>query len=376
MNLSIAGNYSTLYLHSSNNNYKKNNLKTLGFSGQELLTAEVKGKLIAIDNEIKQANKIVILTHEGSDGDAAGSSAALKNSIAAKYPDKKIDVFIINNLPKASKSLKDTESFEFINQNSDIESIKARDYDLAISVDFSTKKRMGKGSEIFDSAKRKIKIDHHLNGTDFADVNLVCSNASAASQIVFLLANQMEVNLNTNLAADILLGIFTDTGNLQYNIIKPSDVYQDCSILTKKVDPRTMQIKTTSYMPQNALPYYSDAIKDIRFNGGIVYFVSDAEKNKEKADKYNLSLGDVKKTQDRIFELMKKLKGVQIAVKFTNKNDDTLVQLCGKGINVNEIAEKYGAGGGCHEDIASFIISKKPEEFIQEIAKTIEDQKK
>ena len=40
MNLSIAGNYSTLYLHSSNNNYKKNNLKTLGFSGQELLTAE------------------------------------------------------------------------------------------------------------------------------------------------------------------------------------------------------------------------------------------------------------------------------------------------------------------------------------------------
>ena len=74
--------------------------------------------------EINKAQNIVILTHESPDGDAVGSSLALK--LAIEKLDKNVDVIIpeysrlFNFLPAANEIKKESE---------------IKNYDLAISVD-------------------------------------------------------------------------------------------------------------------------------------------------------------------------------------------------------------------------------------------------
>ena len=99
--------------------------------------------------EIEKAQSIVILTHESPDGDAIGSGLALKFMI--EKLDKKVDVII----PEYSRLFDFLPSVEEIKEESEI-----KNYDLAISVDCATFKRMAK-REYFDKANKTIVIDHH-----------------------------------------------------------------------------------------------------------------------------------------------------------------------------------------------------------------------
>ncbi len=99
--------------------------------------------------EIKQAQTIAILTHESPDGDAMGSSLAMKFIVEALG--KEADV-IIPEYPSCFEFLPGAQQIE--------EETKIQNYDLAISVDCATLKRMAK-NEYFENAKKTIVIDHH-----------------------------------------------------------------------------------------------------------------------------------------------------------------------------------------------------------------------
>lgn len=361
------------------NNYK-NNLKAVSFRGQELITPKVQEKMTAIESEIQKANKIAVFTHINPDEDAIGSSAALKNLIISKYPDKKIDVFIVGRTPHGAKCIDDVRSFECLNKKSDFEAIKARNYDLAISVDCANRDLMKDGSKIFDSAKKKIKIDHHPdddNINNYADINLVCEDASAASQAVLLLADHMNVPLNKELATNVYMAIIGDTQGFRY-MKKPDGVFEDCSRLTKTgIDSRKIYCNTMDYMPKEALKFYGQVLNNIKFSkdGKIAYLIDDslAERN-AKTGKYTntsktlkkdgLEKADVKGILDNVLSIiMPNIAGVKIAVKINEQEDrikgcmDTGASLRGNGVNVDEFAEKHGGGG--HEFAAAFIGSKE-----------------
>ncbi len=99
--------------------------------------------------EIKQAETIVILTHESPDGDAIGSSLAVKFML--EELGKKADV-IIPEYPRCFNFLPGIEEIK--------EDTSVSQYDLAISVDCANFKRLAK-NEYFENAKKTIVIDHH-----------------------------------------------------------------------------------------------------------------------------------------------------------------------------------------------------------------------
>ena len=120
---------------------------------------------MTLDNileEIKRAETIAILTHETPDGDAIGSSLAMK--LAVKQLGKEADVII----PKFPRTFDFLPEAKKIKTDSEI-----KRYDLAISVDCSDLKRLAKGEEYFLTAKTKIQIDHHSINSMFADHNFV-----------------------------------------------------------------------------------------------------------------------------------------------------------------------------------------------------------
>ena len=105
--------------------------------------------------EIKVAQNIVILTHESPDGDAIGSSLAMR--LMLKELEKECDVII----PEYSRLFDFLPGIETIKKESEI-----KNYDLAIAVDCADIKRIAK-KEYFENAKNLNEVYTEYDNEEF-----------------------------------------------------------------------------------------------------------------------------------------------------------------------------------------------------------------
>ncbi len=155
--------------------------------------------------QINNADKIVILTHENPDGDAIGSSLAMYHALKAYG--KNPDVII----PEHSKVFNCLPGIEQIKGKSDTEH-----YDLAIALDCATIKMLNGFSNYFENAKVKVSIDHHGTNTMFGDYNYVNPDSPACSQILLVILEYFGIEITKDIGTCILAGIITDTGGFKY----------------------------------------------------------------------------------------------------------------------------------------------------------------
>ncbi len=121
---------------------------------------------------IEKSRYILIITHVNPDADSIGSALALSNFF---YENKiKHKVFnISSDLP---------QNLDFIERFDKITDQFPKFFDLAISVDCGTKKRLG--FEL-DSNIPLINFDHHKSNDDYGVVNLVDPMKSSTAEIVY-----------------------------------------------------------------------------------------------------------------------------------------------------------------------------------------------
>lgn len=162
--------------------------------------------LDTILEEIKKAKKIVILTHEGPDGDAMGSSIAF--SLALKLLGKDSDVII----PEYSKTFDFLPEVTNIKTKTDIEK-----YDLAVSLDCADSKILKGYKKYFEKAKMKIVIDHHSSNTMYGDINFINPAAPSCSEILIGMFEYYGIDITKDIATCIMTGIITDTGGFCFN---------------------------------------------------------------------------------------------------------------------------------------------------------------
>ena len=161
--------------------------------------------LDTIWEEIKKAEKIVILTHELPDGDAIGSSLA--TGLALDEMGKDVDIII----PEYSKSFAFLPQIEKLKKSTEIEK-----YDLAIALDCASPKILKGYTKYFEKAKTKIVIDHHSSNVMYGDVNFVNPVAPACAQVLIGMFSYFGINMNKDMATAIMTGIITDTGGFSY----------------------------------------------------------------------------------------------------------------------------------------------------------------
>lgn len=150
--------------------------------------------------EIKETEKIVILTHESPDGDAIGSSLAMYFMI--KELGKKADI-IIPEYPRCFGFLPATEEIK--------ETSEIQNYDLAISLDCANFKRLAQ-NEYFEKAKKTIVIDHHGSNNMYGDLNYVNPASPACCEILVGMAEYFGIPISKDMGTCIMTGIITDTG--------------------------------------------------------------------------------------------------------------------------------------------------------------------
>lgn len=159
-------------------------------------------KFNQIKKEIKQAKKILILSHRAPDGDAIGSALALK--LFFKRQKKEAVVFI----PQPPKFLNFLPGFQELQT---VKMFKDSRFDLIFALDYAVKERLEVPQNIKLLSQKIITIDHHLTGRRIGRIKIIDPYASSTAEILYLFFKSQKVKIDKDLATLLLTGVLTDT---------------------------------------------------------------------------------------------------------------------------------------------------------------------
>ena len=279
--------------------------------------------------EIKIAEKIIILTHESPDGDAIGSGLAMK--LALEELGKEADV-IIPEIPRLYKFL---PAIEQVKKTSDIES-----YDLAISVDCADLKRLG-GKEYFENARKTVVIDHHGSNNMFGDLNYVNPVSPACCEILAYIFEYFEINITKEIGTCIMTGIITDTGGFRHPTVNPETFEFTAELIRKGINvpdiyKRTLRTQTkANFLLTQRVMDRMEILED-----GKVTFTYVTLKDKEEVE---AEPGDT----EGLVEIGRDIEGVEVSILLKQKEENLfrISMRSGSYVNVSDVCLMFGGGG-------------------------------
>ncbi len=297
-----------------------------------------------LKHQIDYANSIAILTHINPDGDAIGSSLALKKLIEGNF-DKKTDL-IVHKIPEIYTFLPDLRT-----------TIKAnladltKKYDLAIAVDVALKDRMGTLLPLFQNANSTINIDHHVTNNDYGILNYNSPSACSAGQVVYEIAKYFEWEMTKDIAECLYTSICTDTGNFKYDNTTSATLKMAAELIDFGVNPSYISRECYGSKPKEMVMLTAYAMSKAIFekNDKIAYTVvldSDLKKfnaKNEHTEGIVENLREIKTTEIAI--LIKEITSEQVKISMRSKN-----------VDVSKISEKFNGGG--HKFAAGCTINK------------------
>ena len=304
-----------------------------------------------IAQKLKSLTDIAILTHENPDGDALGSSFALK--FALEKLGIKADVVLEKPI---------NSDFEFTGWTPLVYD-ETMTFENVIGVDFNEPTRTGTCASLFENAKIKAIVDHHICKAEPCEIFLSDHTAAAAGELVFELINELGAEIDTNIATALYISIMSDTGGCRFG---------NTTAKTHTILARLIGLVDVSYVcrmlfditPLRKLELSSKLISEIEFYGDGKIGVISAENLAPEDEHY---LNDM---SNRALNV----EGCQIGVFFKQRGDIVKVSLRTLGeIDAAKICSSFGGGG--HKNAAGCGISKPfaeaKEEFIRELMKWI-----
>lgn len=287
---------------------------------------------MTLDNileEINKAEKIVIITHENPDGDAIGSSLAMK--LALNQLGKNADVII----PEFPKTFEFLPRINEVKKESNIEK-----YDLAIALDCASIKLLNGFTKYFDNATVKVAIDHHSSNTMFADYNYVDQDAPACAQLLLVVFSYFNINVTKDIGTCILAGIITDTGGFRYEGVT-ADTFRFVAELCEK-GIKVTQVYSQVYASKTRAKFelHRIALNRLEFlEDGKIAFTYVTKADEEQVEAKN---GDY----DGIVENGRDVEGVEVSVFLRETDKGIKVSLRSKNyVNASEVAMMFGGGG-------------------------------
>lgn len=277
-------------------------------------------------NKIKEYECIAIFRHQKPDGDAMFSSLALYHFLKDNFKDKKIKVVGNEKYDVITKNDKVSDSF-----------IKKA---LVIILDTSIKNRID-DSRAF-TGDYIIKIDHHPIIDNYGDMNIIDTNAAAASYILasILLSKPFSKYKISSLVYKYLYcGIVTDTINFR-TTNTTSDTLKLASILIEKGDLKIAEL-VDWVMNYTLIDYnkITNIRKQLKYKDKFAYVCL----NQKQLNEIGFNYIEAKNKIDEIGSIQ----DINVWAFATQNPDGTYgasVRSKRKYI-INEICRKYGGGG-------------------------------
>ena len=297
-----------------------------------------------IFNKIKEAQNILLLTHEKPDIDAVSSVCAMIelleniNKPCLAYCND-APPFQHNFIPHIEKIESDENKFNFAN------------FDLIIIFDCGAISRTRLSEKIMNRNSRQllVEIDHHVKIENHADIEIRDDKAASTTILVhdFLKANKLKIN--KNMANCILAGILTDSGNFIYAATTDLTIKISSEMLSLGANLPQIMDNTMRNKNLAALKVWGKAMAQTQIN-----------------KKYNiaftaLTLKDTKGLNDEDLEgipnFLGNIHNVKAVMIIREQDDGTIkgsLRSAHPKTNVSALAQSLGGGG--HIKAAGFTI--------------------
>ncbi len=97
-----------------------------------------------------------------------------------------------------------------------VSELDLNNFDFWFIVDTATFDRASSTSLDLPASLQTVVIDHHITNPLFGQINLVPAGYSSTAEVLFDLFNQLKMVISPEVAANLFLGIYTDTGGFRF----------------------------------------------------------------------------------------------------------------------------------------------------------------
>ena len=310
--------------------------------------------ILKLEDMIRKAYNLVIVTHMKPDGDAMGSSVALYhylNSIG-----KRSRIVINDEAPSYLNFILDgISSTDLIiySQNPEHASSAITSADLIFCLDFNAFHRTENlEAPLSESTAEKVLIDHHLN-PDRERFALCFSETqvSSASELLYhILMALPDVSNDACKLPDksteaLMTGMTTDTNNFA-NSVFPSTLLMASALLAAGADRDRILLHLYNQHSESRLRLMGHIMKDLMTitDDGVAYIVLDSRTQKE----YDVKEGDTEGFVNMPLSI------ARVRMSLFLKEDGNRIRVSirsKKGTSANQCAKLFFNGGG-HENAA------------------------
>ena len=323
------------------------------------------GDLQEVVEELRQADKLLLTTHENPDGDALGSLLGMhlilqqmgKDSAMYMSPDE-------FPLPHEYRSM----DFEGI-LGAPPEDIGER---LVVFLDCGNIDRMP-----VDFLRREgthiVNIDHHHDNTRFGTVNLVAMQASSTAEIVFGIARELGTTITPEIGDALYVGLVTDTGRFAYENTSAAAHRMAAELIEAGVSPHLVHRRLFENLPYQRLLLLTRALASVaRYDDGAITTATLTCKDFDET-------GALETDSEGIVDHLRAVEGTAVAVLIRDQLCDgrrgwrkASLRATDHRVDVSRIARALGGGG--HRQAAGFSTELAPDGIVATVREHVAEQ--
>ena len=326
-------------------------------------------KISEIKQILAKSKKVAVCTHYNPDGDAIGSSLALKSYFTSRGFE--ITCTIPNNMPEFLQWMPGADTI--LNAQKQFNEVKNAllEADILFLVDMSAEHRSGVDLEniLLQTNAYKILIDHHLNPTAKCDLIYSIIDTTSTCENVYRFFTEISDQpfLNLELGTCIYTGIITDTGSLSFSCNKPETYILLAKLMKIGVDGEKIHGKIFDNYTESRIRLLGFCLNTLKIfpELGISYMYITREEMKNN----NFKDGDT----EGFVNYGISLKGINFTAFFIERDKRIRISFRSKGdFDVNQFAQTYFKGGG-HKNAAAayhYDTLENTIKYFEEIIKT------
>jgi phosphoesterase RecJ-like protein len=308
-----------------------------------------------VAEEIRAADRFLLTTHEGPDGDALGSLLATHKLLQQLGKDSVMFL--------AAKEFPLPVEYRFLPLEEVFHEPPVDLVDrLVVFLDCGNIDRMPVDFLRRDDA-RILNIDHHHDNTRFGNVNLVDTRASCTAEILYRLVRPLGAEITPDIATALYVALVTDTGRFMYENTGPDSHRMAAELIEAGVDVHDIYRRLYERVPIEKLHLVARAVERIQRLDECrlaVTYIS--------AEDY-LETGANESLTEGIIDHVRALEGAEVAAMVRDKSDGgayarkvSLRSATGT-VDVSAIAQRHGGGG--HPRAAGFSTDLSYDELLQ-----------
>lgn len=286
-----------------------------------------------IGDLVRRHQSFLVAGHYRPDGDVLGCQIAL--GLALQGLGKSVAVWNPDGLP---------HKYSFLPQGKLLQKppSEAHAFDVVIAVDTATCERLGVTRERIASLKALVNMDHHASNERYGDLVWIEPAAAATAEMVYRLLRANDWPLTADIAANLYVGLSTDTGSFQYSSATPRTFRIAADLLEAGADGAELSRHCYQSFPMRRLKLLQLVLArlTLRHNDRIGSFWI--------TDEMFRKTGALKEDTESLIDHIRAIDSVVIAALFESEPDGIVrISLRSKSpqVSASDIAAIFGGGG-------------------------------